>query len=92
MKWTLEFETKICEAVINTYVIAKSKQSISNFLLVLNNDSEISEGSIRMKISNIKAVLKEFEVDNTIPGGILSNYSQQNKNIVKKILDEKGLI
>lgn len=92
MKWTLEFETKICEAVINTYVIAKSKQSISNFLLVLNNDSEITEGSIRMKISNIKAILKELEVDNTIPGGILSNYSKQNKNIVEKILDEKGLV
>lgn len=93
MKWTIEFETKICKAVVKTYVIDKSRQSISNFLLCLNtyNNLEVPKSSIKMKISNIKAILEELNIDNTIPGGILSNYSRQNKRIVEKILEEKCL-
>lgn len=93
MKWTIEFETKICKTVIKTYVIDKSRQSISNFLLCLNtyNNLEVPESSIKMKISNIKAILEELNIDNTIPGGILYHYSKQNKRIVENILDEKCL-
>ena len=49
---------------------------------------EIKEGSIKMKITNIKQILVEMGIEDTLVAKPLKNYSKQNEKAMEKVIRE----
>lgn len=78
--WTFEEDLYCCETCIQRFVVERSTMTIPELLTELSiHCPDISVRSLRMKISNIKQLLEENELENTLPIKPLGNYSQQNK-------------
>lgn len=82
-KWTEKEDRIVIEEVFRTYVQNK------NLLLFIRELSKklpnIPERSLRMKISNIKALLNKSETPNTLTIAPLSNSSKQCEDCFDEI-------
>ena len=96
MNWTEEEETICCKAVVKEYVYSKSSKDIELFLREIRKNAVFSErkrdsGSIKMRLQNIKAVLGEFGVENTLPLSELLNASSQTRQTLAQELQNAGI-
>lgn len=88
-RWSLDEDRYCCEEVIRQYVMEKSQKPVSEFVEDLSAQlADISKNSLRMKVSNIKFLLDEAGIENTLEIKPLSNCSQQNRRAMNSILKE----
>ena len=89
-RWTFEEDEICCRRYVEEYVIKKSNLEIKEFINILNKSlEEVERLSIRMKIQNIKGILKMLEVEDSGEISLLSNWSKQNEKALKKVLKLK---
>lgn len=91
--WT-ESEDKICcKKFIEYYIIRKSNISINDFIQILSKEvPDIPQGSLRMKIQNIKYLAIQEGIEETSPVKYLSQYSMQCKEAFYQTLKEMNII
>lgn len=88
-RWTVAEDEYCCRRYVEEYVIGKSSMDMSSFVRLLGKElPKIKEGSIKMKITNIKQILIEMGIEDTLTAKPLKNYSQQNKKAMEKVLKE----
>lgn len=88
-RWTMDEDEICCKRFLECYVVEQSKLDTISFLQRLSKEvPAISEGSLRMKIQNIKylTTLAGLQDTSTIKG--LSQYSSQCERAFKKVLLE----
>lgn len=86
-RWSLEEDTYCCETCVKYYVAEKSNMPVEVLVKELSEHfPNISTTSLRMKIQNIKQILEEEGIENSLHIGPLSNYSQQNKKAMQNVL------
>lgn len=91
-RWTMEEDLTCCKKFLEYYVIEKSNIEIIQFLKMLSSEvPEVSEGSLRMKIQNIKylSVCAGFRDSAAIKW--LSQYSAQCEKAFKQAAKELNL-
>lgn len=85
MNWTIEEERICCENIVSTYVISKATTDVEDVLQKIKLYPEFAMrdiGSIRMRIQNIKALLEEFEIQNTLTLKPLRNVAKQTREVL----------
>lgn len=91
-KWLYEEDKLCCKVVIEEYVLRKSNKNLEDVLETLSYKMpDIGRNSLRMKIQNIKQLLKEAGIDNTLNTKALYSYSAQNKRAFEDVIRESGL-
>ena len=86
MKWSYE-HNEICCKIYKEEVIIK-KNSDKNLCIKLAKISGLpqTEGSIKMKFSNIRSLCDKFNIKHDTPFTPLSNYSETNERTFKSVM------
>lgn len=85
-RWTLAEDEYCCRRYAEEYVLRKSSMDMSSFVRLLSKElSEIKENSLKMKITNIKQILLDMGIEDSLIVKPLKNYSQQNKRAMEKL-------
>ena len=88
-RWTIAEDEYCCKRYIEEYVIKKSNMEMRSFTKLLSKElPEIKESSLKMKITNIKQLLMDMGIDDSLNVKPLKNYSTQNKRAMEKALKE----
>lgn len=88
-RWTLVEDEYCCKRYVEEYVIRKSNMDMSSFARLLSKElPEIKEGSLKMKITNIKQILMDMGIEDSLEVKPLKNYSRQNKKAMEKGLKD----
>ena len=91
-RWTMEEDEICCKRFLECYVIKRNRLDIVQFLQTLSKEvPDISEGSLRMKIQNIKYLAVQSGFKDTANITWLSQYSLQCEKAFKKALADLGL-
>lgn len=86
-KWTLQEDLECCETCIQQFVVNKTNLSMNELINDLSRKlPDISENSLRMKVQNIKQLLEEHGINNTLNTKPLGNYSKQNERAMSLAL------
>ena len=97
-KWTIQENEVCCEEYVKTYLINHSSMSASDFVknvLSLNPIlANISVSSLRMKVSNTRAIILDLGLENydSFQGSMLNNYSNTHFEQMQKVLKKYSLI
>ena len=92
-RWTMEEDEICCKRFLEYYVIDKSNIDIVQFLKIIAREvPDVSEGSLRMKIQNIKYLTVQAGLKDTSSIKWLSQYSMQCERAFKKALQELKLL
>lgn len=91
-RWTMAEDLICCKRFLETYVIQQKDTDTVQFLQMLVKEvPEVSEGSLRMKIQNIKFLATEEGIEDTSTITSLRQYSMQCKNAFYQTLNELNL-
>lgn len=91
-RWTVEEDSICCRRFLECYVIQQSSMDMSQFLQLLAKEvPDVSEGSLRMKIQNIKYLAMQSGLKDTAAIKWLSQYSMQCERAFYKALNELNL-
>ena len=92
-RWTMEEDMICCKRFLDCYVVRQSNMDIAQFLKMLAKEvPEVSEGSLRMKIQNIKYLASQAGLKDTSTIKWLSQYSTQCKKAFEQAGIELGLL
>lgn len=92
-RWTTEEDEICCKRFLEYYVIDKSNIDIVQFLKIIAKEvPDVSEGSLRMKIQNIKYLTVQAGLKDTSSIKWLSQYSMQCKKAFNKALQELNIL
>lgn len=87
--WTLDEDLFCCKACVRYFVIEKNHIPINDLVQELATKlPNIPSSSIRMKVQNIKQLMEESGIDNTLDIKPLANYSKKNERAMKIALAE----
>jgi hypothetical protein len=87
-----EYENKLCcKICVEHYVVNKYPFQLEKLLTKLSEINK-KKDSIRMKIQNIKFILDDMGIENTLEIAPLKNASMQNRKTMLEILEENKLI
>lgn len=97
MDWSTEEDKACCKACVEKYVISDSAMDRENFVDSVFSLPEFQrtgrdKDSVSMRIQNIKALLDELHIKNSVPIRPLKNASKQSRMVLEEILKEHGLI
>ncbi len=91
-RWTMEEDLICCKRFLQVYVIEKSDMDTVSFLQSLAKEvPEVSEGSLRMKIQNIKHLASLEGLENSSLITSLGPGSMQCKSALKQAMEELDL-
>ena len=91
-RWTMIEDEICCKRFLENYVVNKSSMDTVQFLQMLTKEvPDVSEGSLRMKIQNIKYLTVQAGLKDTSKLKWLKQYSSQCEKAFKKALIELGL-
>lgn len=91
-RWTMEEDLTCCERFLQVYVVEKSDMDTVSFLQSLAKEvPEISEGSLRMKIQNIKYLAVQAGLCDSSSITSLGPGSMQCERAFKLVLDDLDL-
>lgn len=92
-RWTFEEDLTFCNKYLDFFVEQKSHMSLSDFcrLLLALEPSGICFNSAKMKVQNIKAILIELNISDSLKTAPAKNYSKQNLEAMKYALKQRGL-
>lgn len=94
-KWNKEEDEICCKAIVDEYVIAKRNTSVEDCIKQIHANADISErdiSSIRMRIQNIKGILVELDISNTLDITPLANAAMQTRACLIAYLEECKII
>lgn len=94
-KWTIEEDTACCNACIDNYVIEHSSMERERFVDKVSSMPQFAgrdKSSVRMRIQNVKALLEEMHIENSLPIRPLANVAKQTRETLKSLLQERGII
>lgn len=89
IEWNKDDEEKFVSKAVETYVKKKMKISPDEFIRdrdFLNLISIHGLNSLKARLQNIKAVFEELHIENSLKISGFSNYSQADKNNIKKYI------
>lgn len=92
--WTVEEDVCCCKVCIDLYVVQKEKVYIEECVEKIKSCSEMNgrdKGSIRMRVQNIKALLKELKIQNTLDVRPLANAAKQTRDILEACLENANI-
>lgn len=87
MKWGYK-EDEICCAIFVMNHVLHSKEITDSVQQALNNDVYKTEGSIKMKFSNITSLCDDYNIPVLSKINRLANYSQQNETAFKRVINK----
>lgn len=91
-RWTMAEDLICCKKFLEHYVINKSNMEFVQFLKMLSTEvPEVSEGSLRMKIQNIKYLSVQAGLTDCAPIKWLSQYSMQCEKAFEQAIKELKL-
>lgn len=91
-RWTLEEDTICCRRFLECYVLQKSNMDTVQFLQMLSKEvPDVSEGSLRMKIQNVKYLAEQAGLKNTSTIKWLSQYSLQCAKAFRQAMRELNI-
>ena len=91
-RWSFEEDRYCCEKYIEFYVIQKSDTSASDFVRILASAlGDIKPTSLRMKVQNIKQIMIEKHIPNSLQISPSANYSKQNLSALEIVLAEYNI-
>ena len=91
-RWTVEEDRLCCKRYLEYYVVSKCSMDVSQFITVLQKElPNIKPNSLKMKVQNIKQILIEKDIKDTLTLSPLANYSQQNASAMAVVLQEMNL-
>ncbi len=91
-RWTLEEDLICCEQFLTHYVIEKRDTDTVQFLQQLAKEvPEVSEGSLRMKIQNVKYLAAREGLEDSSSITSLGPGSMQCERAFKLVMEELGL-
>ena len=76
ISWTEEDTYKLIESVLKEYVLGKGVKTINDFINSISLSNSYGNGSIRMKIQNIKQLINEKHIPNVLNVPPLNKYSK----------------
>lgn len=86
-RWTMEEDEICCRRFLEYYVVKRSNLDTVSFLQMLAKEvPEVPEGSLRMKIQNIKYLTEQGGISDTSNFKCLSQHSMQCKKAFDKAL------
>ena len=91
-KWRMEEDRYCCKRYVEEYVIKEGSKDLGSFLNELECElGEIPRGSIKMKLQNIKQVLIDLNIEDSLSISPLKQYSKQNKQALEETLNFYGI-
>ena len=91
-RWTMEEDLTCCERFLEVYVVEKSNMDTVSFLQSLAKEvPEVSEGSLRMKIQNIKYLASQAGLSDSSSITSLGPGSMQCERAFKLVVEDMGL-
>ena len=91
-RWSFEEDRYCCEKYIKRYVVSNSDLSASDFVRELSSIlMEIKPTSLRMKVQNIKQILIEKQISDSLKISPSANYSKQNLVALERVLKQYNL-
>lgn len=91
-RWTVEEDTICCKKFLDYYVIRQSDMDIAQFLQMLAKEvPDVPDGSLRMKMQNIKFLAKREGLRDTSSFTGLSQYSIQCEKAFYQIIKEMNI-
>ena len=91
-RWTMEEDAICCKRFLEYYVLQGSNLDTIQFLQMLAKEvPDVSEGSLRMKIQNIKYLVEREGIENTSTLKWLSQYSVQCEKAFYQALRELNI-
>jgi hypothetical protein len=91
-RWTLDEDLKCCRMYLECFVFNKISMDIGQFVSLLEKElPNIQPNSLKMKVQNIKQILHEKGLKDTLMTAPLANYSQQKLKAMNVALEEMGL-
>lgn len=94
-KWTIEEDIACCNACIDNYVTEQSCMERERFVDKVSSMPQFAgrdKSSVRMRIQNVKALLEEMHIENSLPIRPLANVAKQTRETLKNLLQERGII
>ncbi len=90
--WTVEEDRLCCRRYLEYYVVSKYSMDVSQFITALLKElPNVKPNSLKMKVQNIKQILIEKGIKDTLTLSPLANYSQQNMRAMAAVLQEMNL-
>jgi hypothetical protein len=91
-RWTMEEDLTCCERFLQVYVVEQSDIDTVSFLQKLAKEvPEVSEGSLRMKIQNIKHLTSQAGLEDSSSITSLSQCSMQCERAFKLVMEDLDL-
>ena len=91
-RWTMEEDMICCRRFLENYVVNKTNIDTVQFLKMLAKEvPAVSEGSLRMKIQNVKYLSVRAGLKDTLPLKWLSQYSMQCERAFYQVLREMNI-
>ena len=91
-EWTFQEDRLCCKRYVEEYVIQKADTRLSEFVEKLSRELvSIKPTSLRMKVQNIKAIMLELRIADSFRYKESSNYSKQNLEAMKSVLNEMNI-
>lgn len=88
-RWTVEEDEICCKMFLEYYVIRQGRIDIARFLQILSEEvPEVSKGSLRMKMQNIKYLSVKAGLNDTFPLKWLSQCSSQCEKAFERVLSQ----
>lgn len=93
-RWTFKEDLIFCNKYLDFFVEQKSNVSLSDFsrLVLASVSTEISFNSAKVKVQNIKAILIDLDIADSLKAAPARNYSKQNLEAMKYALKQRGLV
>ena len=90
--WTYEENVYCCKRYIEQYVIESSNLRVTEFSRLLEKEMQtVPAQSIKMKLQNIKQILMELGVRDSLEAAPLEKYSAVNKVAMLEVLADFGI-
>jgi len=90
--WTIEEDKLCCRRYLEIYSLQISNMTAGQFINMLQKElPSIPINSIKMKVQNIKRILTEKGISDTLTISPLCHYSQQNMQVMEEVLLEMNL-
>lgn len=93
-KWTKKEDEICCKIVIDIYVIEKKNTSVADCVKCIRSCEGIKyeENSVKMRMQNIKALLEDMGISNTLDVSPLAHAGKQTLACLIAYLNECGII
>lgn len=86
--WSYYEDEFCCKYYIEKFIIEQSNMGLASFVKMLSLEIKRSSNSIKMKVQNIKQIVIEKNISDSLITSPLKNYSKQNWRIFEKLIKE----